>query len=108
MGNPFDGEVAGAKAAASVLAPQGRPRYRKGAMANRLQVNFHKPVPTVVAEDGMARPCARGVGWDNEHTEQTLAKRTIPRTDAKGQPVDEPATTTDPSTSTASSTSTTR
>lgn len=69
-------------------------------MANRLQVNFHKPVPTVVAEDGMARPCARGVGWVNEHTEQTLAKRTIPRTDAKGQPVDDESPMAQPSTST--------
>ena len=53
-------------------------------MAKRLQVNFHKPGPTLVAEDGMPRPCARGVGWVNEHTQQTLAKLNIQRTDAKG------------------------
>jgi hypothetical protein len=53
-------------------------------MAKRLQVNFSKPGPTLVAEDGQPRPCARGVGWVNEHTQQTLAKCRILRTDAKG------------------------
>jgi hypothetical protein len=53
-------------------------------MAKRLQVNFHKPGPTMVAEDGQPRPCARGVGWVNEHTLQTLEKVGVPRTDAKG------------------------
>jgi hypothetical protein len=56
-------------------------------MAKRLQVNFHKPGPTMVQEDGQPRPCARGVGWVNEHTQQTLAKRHILRTDAKGNPL---------------------
>ena len=58
-------------------------------MARRFQVNFHKPGPTLVPEDGMARPCARGVGWVNEHTQQTLEKRHVPRTDAKGRPLPE-------------------
>lgn len=58
-------------------------------MAKRLQLNFHKPGPTLVAEDGMPRPCARGVGWVNEHTQQTLEKRRILRTDAKGRPLPE-------------------
>ena len=58
-------------------------------MAKRLQLNFHQPGPTLVAEDGMPRPCARGVGWVNEHTQQTLAKRHIQRTDAKGRPLPE-------------------
>lgn len=58
-------------------------------MAKRLQVNFHKPGPTMVSEDGQPRPCARGVGWVNEHTQQTLEKRHIQRTDAKGRPVPE-------------------
>ena len=56
-------------------------------MAKRLQVNFRNPGPTMVAEDGMARPCARGVGWVNEHTQQTLEKLHIRRTDAKGNPL---------------------
>lgn len=60
------------------------PRYIARAMAKRLQVNFHKPGPTLVAEDGQPRPCARGVGWVNEHTLQTLEKVRVPRTDAKG------------------------
>lgn len=58
-------------------------------MAKRLQVNFHKPGPTMVPEDGMARPCARGVGWVNEHTMQTLDMLPIKRTDAKGKPLPE-------------------
>lgn len=58
-------------------------------MAKRLQLDFQKPGPTLVAEDGMPRPCARGVGWVNEHTQQTLEKRRIPRTDAKGRPLPE-------------------
>jgi len=59
-------------------------------MAKRLQLNFHKPGPTLVSEDGMPRPCARGVGWVNEHTQQTLGKRSdIQRTDAKGRPLPE-------------------
>jgi hypothetical protein len=59
-------------------------RYIAPAMAKRLQVNFHKPGPTLVAEDGQPRPCARGVRWVNEHTLQTLEKVRVPRTDAKG------------------------
>ncbi len=56
-------------------------------MAKRLQVNFHRPGPTMVPENGQARPCAAGVGWVNEHTQQTLGKRHIQRTDAKGRPL---------------------
>ena len=58
-------------------------------MAKRLQVNFHKPGPTMVPEDGQPRPCARGVGWVNEHTMQTLDMLPIKRTDAKGNPLPE-------------------
>jgi hypothetical protein len=58
-------------------------------MAKRLQVNFHKPGPTLVPEDGQPRPCARGVGWVNDHTLQTLDKLRIKRTDAKGNPLPE-------------------
>ena len=54
-------------------------------MSKRLQVNFHKPGPTMVPEDGQPRPCARGVGWVNADTMQTLDKVGIPRTDAKGR-----------------------
>jgi hypothetical protein len=54
-------------------------------MAKRLQVNFHKPGPTMVPEDGQPRPCARGVGWVNDHTLQTLEMLHIQRTDAKGR-----------------------
>ncbi|HEY2773056.1 MAG TPA: hypothetical protein VGK20_03265 [Candidatus Binatia bacterium] len=58
-------------------------------MAKRLQVNFHNPVLTMVAEDGQPRPCARGVGWVNEDTLRTLEKLHIARTDAKGNPLPE-------------------
>lgn len=54
-------------------------------MAKRLQVNFHKPGPTMVPEEGQPRPCARGVGWVNLDTLQTLEKVGVPRTDAKGR-----------------------
>lgn len=54
-------------------------------MAKRLQVNFHRPGPTMVPENGQPRPCAAGVGWVNEHTQQTLEMRHIKRTDAKGR-----------------------
>jgi hypothetical protein len=56
-------------------------------MAKRLQVNFHKPGPTLVPEEGQPRPCARGVGWVNHDTLQTLDMLDIPRTDAKGNPL---------------------
>lgn len=56
-------------------------------MAKRLQVNFHKPGPTLVPEEGQPRPCARGVGWVNHDTMQTLDMLHIPRTDAKGVPL---------------------
>lgn len=57
-------------------------------MAKRLRVNFHKPVgATRVDEDGMAKPCAMGVGWVNRDTLETLGKLDIQRTDAKGQPL---------------------
>lgn len=58
-------------------------------MAKRLQVNFHKAGPTLVAENGQPRPCAMGVGWVNADTLDTLAKRRIARTDAKGRPLEE-------------------
>ena len=60
------------------------PRYTRAVMAKRLQVNFHKPGPTMVSEDGQPRPCARGVGWVNVDTMQTLDKVHVLRTDAKG------------------------
>lgn len=57
-------------------------------MAKRLRVEFNKPRGSSrIEEDGQARPCASGVGWVNEHTLQTLAKRNIQRTDAKGRPL---------------------
>jgi len=56
-------------------------------MAKRLQVNFHKPGPTLVAEEGQPRPCARGVGWVHPDTLQTLDMLHIQRTDAKGRPL---------------------
>ena len=43
----------------------------------------------MVPEEGQPRPCARGVGWVNEHTMQTLDKLHIQRTDAKGNPIPE-------------------
>jgi hypothetical protein len=58
-------------------------------MAKRLQVNFHKPGPTLVSEDGQPRPCARGVAWVHADTLATLEKRKVPRTDAKGRPLPE-------------------
>lgn len=62
------------------------PRYVRS-MAKRLQVNFLKPGPTLVAEDGQPRPCARNVGWVNNDTLQTLEMLHIQRTDAKGRPL---------------------
>jgi hypothetical protein len=56
-------------------------------MAKRLQVDFHRPGPTMVAENGQPRPCAQGVGWVTADTLQTLEKRHVPRTDAKGRPL---------------------
>ncbi|RMD83226.1 MAG: hypothetical protein D6815_07195 [Candidatus Dadabacteria bacterium] len=59
-------------------------------MAKRLRVLFGKPLGAVrVEEHGQPKPCAMGVGWVNPHTWQTLAKLHIPRTDPKGQPLDE-------------------
>ena len=66
-----------------------RPRYEAVAMAKRLQVNFRRPGPTVVAEEGQPVPCAMGVPWVNSDTLATLRKRRIPRTDAKGRPLAE-------------------
>jgi hypothetical protein len=58
-------------------------------MAKRLRVNFDKPAGAVhVDEEGQAKPCAMGVHWVNVDTLKTLAKRRIPRTDAKGFPLD--------------------
>lgn len=56
-------------------------------MAKRLQVNFHRPGPTLVDENGQPRPCAMGVPWVNPDTIKTLSKKHIARTDAKGQPI---------------------
>lgn len=57
-------------------------------MAKRLRVHFNKSIgSSKVAEDGQPRACAMGVGWVNPHTMQTLDKRNIQRTDAKGRPL---------------------
>jgi hypothetical protein len=58
-------------------------------MAKRLQVNFHNPGPTLIPEEGQPVPCARGVGWVNHDTLQTLDMLPILRTDAKGRPLPE-------------------
>lgn len=42
-----------------------------------------------VDEQGMPQPCALGVNWVNEDTQQTLAKLRIPRTDPWGRPLPE-------------------
>ena len=60
-------------------------------MAKRVQLNFQDPVRAKIAEDGMARPCAMGREWVNEDTLQTLAKRRVQRTDAKGNPLPDEA-----------------
>ena len=58
-------------------------------MAKRLRVEFNKPRGSSrIEEDGQAKPCAIGVGWVNSHTLQTIDKRNIQRTDAKGRPLD--------------------
>ena len=57
-------------------------------MAKRLRVTFDKPQGAArVDEEGQAKPCAMGVHWVNADTLRTLAKRRIPRTDAKGRPL---------------------
>ena len=54
-------------------------------------MNFHKPVgASRIDENGQAQPCAMGVGWVNRDTLETLKRLDIPRTDAKGRPL-EPA-----------------
>ena len=58
-------------------------------MAKRLQVNFHRPGPSLVSEDGQPRPCAMGVGWVNPDTLKTIRKRHILRTDPQGRPLAE-------------------
>jgi len=56
-------------------------------VAKRLRVTFNQPEgSTRVDEDGQPRQCATGVHWVNTDTLKTLAKRRIPRTDAKGRP----------------------
>jgi hypothetical protein len=45
----------------------------------------------MVPEDGQPRPCARGVGWVNADTQQTLEMLHIARTDAKGRPLQDAA-----------------
>ncbi len=61
-------------------------------MAKRLQLNFHKPGPSLVDENGQPRPCAMGVGWVNRDTLKTLDRRHIGRTDAWGKPLTAPPT----------------
>jgi hypothetical protein len=56
-------------------------------MAKRLQLNFHKPGPSHIDENGQPRPCAQGVGWVNRDTLKTLERRRIGRTDAWGRPL---------------------
>jgi hypothetical protein len=59
-------------------------------MAKRMMVDFgQRGFPQFVSEeeDGMAKPCAIGVEWVNPTTLQTIAKRRIPRTGPKGQPL---------------------
>jgi hypothetical protein len=60
-------------------------------VAKRLQLNFAKPVKSEIDENGQPRPCAMGREWVNDDTMKTLAKRHIPRTDAKGNPLPAPA-----------------
>jgi hypothetical protein len=58
-------------------------------VAKRLRVTFKRPAGAArVDEEGQPRPCATGVPWVNADTLKTLAKRRIPRTDAKGRPLD--------------------
>jgi hypothetical protein len=57
-------------------------------MAKRLRVNFNREIgASRIEENGQAKPCAMGVGWVNEHTLQTLAKRHPQRTDPWGRPL---------------------
>lgn len=56
-------------------------------MAKRLQLNFGRPGPTQVEENGQPRPCAQGVGWVNRDTLKTLSRRSIGATDAWGRPL---------------------
>ncbi len=60
-------------------------------MAKRFQLNFHHVGPTRVAEDGQPRPCAMGVGWVNQTSQETIATREIARTDPYGNPMPEAA-----------------
>ncbi len=57
-------------------------------MAKRLQVDFRKPGPTMVDENGQPRPCASGMGELNADTKATLDKLGIERTDPWGRPLE--------------------
>lgn len=57
-------------------------------MAKRLHVSFRGDVgASQVEEGGQPKPCASGVGWVNQHTLETLAKRNIAKTDPWGKPL---------------------
>jgi len=61
-------------------------------MGKRKMINFAKagfPQYEEVEEEGMAKPCAMGIPWVNVDTLSTLARRRIPRTGPKGEPLGE-------------------
>jgi len=61
-------------------------------MGKRRMSNFAKagfPHYEEIEEEGMAKPCAMGIPWVNVDTLSTLARRRIPRTGPKGEPLGE-------------------
>jgi hypothetical protein len=59
-------------------------------MGKRQMINFAKagfPHYEEVEEEGMAKPCAMGIPWVNIDTLSTLARRRVPRTGPKGEPL---------------------
>ena len=63
-------------------------------MGKRMMIDFAKkgfPHYEEEEEEGMAKPVAMGVPWVNPDTLKTLAKRQIPRTGPKGEPIEEEA-----------------
>jgi hypothetical protein len=59
-------------------------------MAKRLQLNFNRPQPGRISEDGQTLPCVVGRKGVNLDTKATLASKAPPRSDPWGRPIESP------------------
>jgi hypothetical protein len=60
-------------------------------MGKRMVIDFAKvgfPQYHEEEEEGMAKPCARGIPWVNTDTLRTLGRRRICKTGPKGEPLE--------------------